>query len=118
MNLTSLLKDYWPLLALAAWFYFKWKRSRQVIAMLPDLRSRGATFVDVRSAAEFAGGNAPESINIPLQELSSRLSEIPKTAPVIVACASGTRSAMAKRILKGEGYADVHNIGTWTNFLK
>ena len=85
--------------------------------MLPDLKKEGALLVDVRSAAEFAGASAPGTVNIPLQELGSRLSEIPKSSPVVVGCASGSRSGMAKLLLKKNGYPDVYNIGTWRKFL-
>lgn len=74
--------------------------------------------IDVRSAAEFANGNAPGTINIPLQQLGSRLNEIPKNSPVVLCCASGTRSGMAKLLLKKNGYQQVLNIGVWANFLK
>jgi len=117
MDFQDIFKQYWPFLALALWFGYKWWNSRRVIALLPELRKRGALMVDVRSAAEFASGNAPGTINIPLQELGSRLGEIPKTAPVVVGCASGTRSGMARMLLKKNGYQDVHNIGSWSKFL-
>lgn len=112
------LRQYWPMLALVLWFGYKWWNSRKVVAMLPELRKSGAMFVDVRSAAEFASANAPGTINIPLQELSSRLAEIPKSAPVVVGCASGSRSGMAKMMLKKNGYQNVYNIGSWNKFLK
>ena len=84
MNVAGFLEQYWPLLALALWFGYKWWSARQVVAMLPALRQQGATLVDVRSSAEFAGGNAPGTVNIPLPELGSRLSEVPRHAPVVV----------------------------------
>lgn len=85
--------------------------------MLPQLKRDGAMLVDVRSASEFASGNAPGTVNIPLTELSRRLSEIPKSSPVVFCCASGTRSGMARLLLKKNGYKKVHNIGTWDKFL-
>ena len=100
-------------MALALWFGYKWWNSKKVVAMLPELKKQGALLVDVRSAAEFASGNATGTINIPLQELGSRLGEIPKSAPVVLCCASGTRSGMAKRVLKKNGYQNVYNVGTW-----
>lgn len=117
MNILDSLKQYWPFLALALWFTYKWWNSRRIIAMLPDLKKNGALYVDVRSAGEFAAGNAPGTINIPLAELGARLNEIPKTSPVVLCCASGTRSGMARRLLRKNGYSQVHNIGTWTKFL-
>jgi rhodanese-related sulfurtransferase len=117
MNLPYFLENYWPFLALGLWFAYKWWNSRRVIAMLPELRRKGAVFVDVRSAGEFATGNAPGTINIPLQELASRLSEVPKSSPIVLCCASGSRSGMAKLLLKAKGYPKVHNIGTWSKLL-
>ena len=110
-------QQYWPLLALATWFGYKWWRSRRVRALLPQLKAQGATLLDVRSLAEFAGGSAPGTVNIPLDELGRRLAEVPRDRPVVVGCASGTRSGMARMLLRKHGYAPVYNIGGWRNFL-
>lgn len=107
----------WPLLALAAWFGYKWWNSKRVVAMLPALKAKGALLVDVRSAGEFATANAPGTVNIPLGDLGKRLAEIPKNAPVVLCCASGTRSGMAKLVLKKNGYPDVYNAGAWTKLV-
>ena len=117
MDFLDLFKQYWPFMALALWFGYKWWNSKRVLAMLPELRKSGATLVDVRSAGEFASGNAPGTINIPLQELGSRLGEIPKPSPVVLCCASVSRSCMAKMMLKTKGYKNVYNIGAWSKFL-
>ena len=117
MNIAGFFESYWPLMALALWFGYKWWNSKRVVALLPELKKNGATFVDVRSAAEFANANAPGTINIPLPELGSRLGEIPKSAPVVLCCASGTRSGMAKMMLRKKGYQNVYNIGAWSKFL-
>ena len=109
--------DYWPLLAMAAWFGYKWWNARRVSAMLPSLKEQGAVLVDVRTMAEFASDSAPGTLNIPLQELGARLSEIPRGKPVVVGCASGSRSAMARLMLRRSGYTPVYNIGNWRNFL-
>lgn len=111
-------KNYWPMVALALWFGYKWWNARRVVAQLPALKQQGATLLDVRSVAEFGHASAPGTVNIPLQELGSRLNEIPRNAPVVVGCASGTRSGMAKLLLKKNGFGPVHNIGAWSNFLK
>jgi phage shock protein E len=117
MSLPEFIEKYWLFLALGLWFAYKWWNSKRVIAMLPELKKSGAIFVDVRSAGEFANGHAPGTINIPLQELGSRLGEIPKSSPVVLCCASGTRSGIAKLLLMKNGYRNVHNIGTWNKFL-
>jgi phage shock protein E len=117
MDVQNFVSQYWPMLALVLWFGYKWWNSKRVVAMLPALKAQGALLLDVRSAGEFASANAPGTVNIPLNELGSRLAEVPKNAPVVVCCASGSRSGMARMMLKKNGYADVHNVGSWTKLL-
>ena len=77
------------------------------------------TIIDVRTTAEFMGGNVAGSINIPLQEISKRLDEIKEMqTPLILCCASGNRSGQAAAYLKGEGIA-CENGGSWmdVNYL-
>ena len=71
----------------------------------------GARIVDVRSPGEFQSGAYPGAVNIPVQELEARLSEVPRDRPVVLYCASGARSAAAERILRARGYTDVVNGG-------
>jgi rhodanese-related sulfurtransferase len=80
---------------------------------LPALLKEGAQVVDVRSLAEFAGGHATGSVNIPLSEITERARELDPNRPVIVCCASGTRSALAARRLRGQGFKRVLNAGSW-----
>lgn len=113
----NFLKQNWPILALVFWFGYKWWSAKQVVSMLPALRQIGAIFVDVRSEAEFSTVNAPGTINIPLQELKSRAGELPKDRDIVVCCASGSRSGIAKLILKSQRFENVHNVGTWKNLV-
>ena len=87
----------------------------------PDLRlltEAGARVVDVRSAQEFNAGHVPGSVNIPLDELMSRLPEVTFWArPVITVCRSGMRSAAASEIL-GKAGVQAHNAGSWEEFLE
>lgn len=72
----------------------------------------GARLVDVRSAAEHATGHIAGSVNVPLDQLASRLGELgDPTRPVVVYCASGVRSASAASLLKRAGFAAVHDLG-------
>ena len=117
-SMMDFLKNYWPFFALGAWFLYKNLKSRQVVAMMPRLKEQGAVLVDVRSPAEFSQGSAPGTVNIPLQDLGARMAELPKNAPIVVGCASGSRSGMARMTLRRNGFARVYNIGAWTNFLR
>ena len=74
------------------------------------VREAEAVLVDVRTPAEFAGGHADGAVNVPLQELSQRLHEIPSHCPVVVYCRSGGRSASAAALLTRAG-RDVHDAG-------
>lgn len=78
-----------------------------------ELMDKDATIVDVRRRDEFAGGHIKGSINIPLQELASKMNTIDKNKPVITCCLSGVRSAAAKSSLKSNGFEVVHNGGGW-----
>lgn len=78
------------------------------------LNEPGATVLDVRSADEYERGNVPGSINIPVDELSSRLDTLKKlNGSIVVVCLSGTRSASAINILREQGFTNVHNGGSW-----
>jgi phage shock protein E len=71
------------------------------------------TIIDVRTPAEFMGGNVQGSINIPLQEVSARLEEIKAMPqPIILCCASGMRSEQATMFLRQHG-VDCSNGGGW-----
>lgn len=95
--------------------YVAWRilSSWLVRRRLPALLAEGAQLVDVRSAGEFAGGHAPGSVNIPLQEIDRRAGELDPGRWVIVCCASGTRSAAARRRLRRRGFGRVLNAGSW-----
>jgi len=110
-------QSYLPIGAVAAWFGWRFLKFRSVKARLPELLSRGAVIVDVRSPAEYAAGARPGSLNIPLGELAGRAKALDASKPVIVCCASGTRSGMAAGILKSKGFKEVVNAGPWANTL-
>ncbi len=82
---------------------------------LNELIRQGAKIVDVRTPAEYKQGNVKGSINLPLQTLSSNLNKLKKDDVIITCCASGMRNGAAKRLLKGQGFTNVHNGGTWMN---
>ncbi len=72
----------------------------------------GPLVIDVRTGEEFAYGAYPGAINIPLDELEDRVTEIEnKNRQIILYCASGARSAYALQILKAYGYINSENGG-------
>jgi rhodanese-related sulfurtransferase len=66
--------------------------------------------VDVRTVEEYQQGRIPGALNIPLDELGDRLSEIPKDVPVVVVCAHGVRSIYGSQIIRFAGFSEVYNL--------
>jgi len=74
--------------------------------------------IDVRTPEEFASGHIAGAVNIPVDALSGRLSEVPTDQPVVIYCRSGNRSATAAQILHRAGYPTVYDLGgiiAWSN---
>ncbi len=75
----------------------------------------GARLLDVRSPEEFSRGHLPGAVNIPVQEIVHRLSEVgPTGADVVLYCRSGQRSGRAAQLLRERGFTRVHNLGPMT----
>jgi len=74
--------------------------------------NNGTVFVDVREPYEIdeVAYDIPGHLQIPLGEIQSRMSEIPKDGKVIVGCRSGARSMNACQFLAMQGYGDVKNL--------
>ena len=67
------------------------------------------TILDVRLPEELALGMIDGGVHIPLQQVRSKINEIPKDRPVLVYCQTGQRSYFASRILSQLGF-DVYNL--------
>ena len=74
---------------------------------------RKITLIDVRTPLEFSSGNVKGSINIPMNEVVQRLSEIKELEPILVFCRSGARSQKVVDYLKNNGVVEVENGGGW-----
>lgn len=78
-------------------------------------RDENALLLDVRSQQEYnivhipaLGGN--RVVNIPLDELFSRLDELPKERDIVVICATGRRSERARDLLLEAGFPRVTSV--------
>jgi CRP-like cAMP-binding protein len=65
---------------------------------------RGARLVDVRSAAEFQQGALKGSVNIPIDELRTRLSQFDQVCPYVLYCRNGVQSEVAAFLLRQRGF--------------
>ena len=68
-----------------------------------ELRSAGYQLIDVRTPSEYSRGTIPGAINIPVDEIRERVSEI-KNAPILVNCQVGQRGHTATMLLKELGF--------------
>ena len=66
--------------------------------------------VDVRTPGEFAEGHIPGAINIPVDQVGARVSELEayRDGPVTLVCKSGGRSAKAAEELAALGFTTVN----------
>ena len=69
-----------------------------------ELYQQGVFLLDVRTQEEWDEFHAPNTTLIPLDQLGSRLSELPQDEPIVVVCRSGTRSQAGRDILLANGY--------------
>lgn len=72
-----------------------------------EIGQNGAVILDVRSYGEIAASpiaNEAVITHIPLNELRSRLEELPRDLPIQVSCAVGARANNAVRILAHHGF--------------
>jgi NADPH-dependent 2,4-dienoyl-CoA reductase/sulfur reductase-like enzyme/rhodanese-related sulfurtransferase len=72
--------------------------------------SSNSFLLDVRTAAEFSEGSIHPAVNIPLDELRSRLDEVPGDKTIYVFCQQGMRGYLAQRILVQNGFKNVANL--------
>ena len=85
---------------------------------IAKLRETGAPVIDVRTKTEFWLGHAEDTINIPLNELNSRINELKEMQkPLLLCCRSGMRSGTAAAMLSDQGI-ECYNIGSWKTLKK
>ena len=72
-----------------------------------DLYQSGVFLLDVRTQGEWDEIHVPNATLIPLDELESRLNELPKDQEIVVMCRSGNRSQTGRDILRSAGFKSV-----------
>jgi rhodanese-related sulfurtransferase len=63
-------------------------------------QKKDLVILDVRNPNEHVAAHYPNSLNIPVNDLEARLSDVPTGRPVLVHCGIGKRAARGYGILK------------------
>ena len=125
------LRDNWWLVAIAmvSGLGVVWPSIARMMSGVPQvgvaeavnlINRRDAVVLDVRTQGEFGAGHLTGARHVPLGDLKARMSELERfrERPVLVHCASGSRSQVAAKVLKDAGFKEVFNLqggmGAWT----
>ena len=84
------------------------------------MQDDNSILLDVRTIEEYNDGHLEGSINIPYNEIETRIKEISsinKDTKIIVYCKSGNRSSKAFDILKKLGYLNIYDLGSINSCL-
>ena len=77
--------------------------------LLERVRNRGVVVIDVRPTEEYQAGHIPGSISIPLRELETRLSDLPRDQEIVAYCRGPycVLAVQAVETLRAKGYRAV-----------
>ncbi len=121
-QLTQFVANHWPLVltfvGLAAaliWNVFFDPVNKNAVTPLqstPLINHENAVVLDVRSMDEYRKGHIVNALNYPLNGLAKQIPQLQKykDRPIVVVCRSGSRSAMAAKMLMKAGFERVHNL--------
>ncbi|TWU05285.1 Coenzyme A disulfide reductase [Symmachiella macrocystis] len=87
-----------------------------VVTLLEQSPAERPLLLDVRTAEEYAAGHFPDAVNIPIDELRSRLEELPTDRRIATYCQVGQRGYLATRVLMQAGYDVVNVSGGYKTF--
>jgi len=104
-------------------FAFLSRQAPTAVAMPPEvsvqqareLVNEGAFLLDVRTPLEWDEAHVSGATLIPLDQLETRLSELPRDRKIVVMCRSGNRSATARDLLKQAGFEQVTSMAGGIN---
>jgi len=80
-----------------------------------ETRRDGPRVIDVRGRPEWNDGHLPGATHIYLGDLPGRLGEFDKSEPLVVHCASGSRSSIAASLMRARGFTNVVNFAGGTD---
>jgi rhodanese-related sulfurtransferase len=75
--------------------------------------------LDVRSPEEFKEGHVPGAVNVPYDQIASRLADVPKDKDVVLYCRTGRRAGIAAEVLQANGYTRLSHLeGDMTEWVE
>lgn len=111
---------HWVLLAIAAFTFIivdtiRTLGNKSIISPLEatlKINRDDAVVIDIREQGEYAQGHIPNARHIPVGELERRMPELEKLkpAPIILCCATGSRSRGATTKLQKAGFDQIFNL--------
>jgi len=93
-----------------------WNQIKDMEAVLAASADERPFLVDVRTPQEFSTGHILGAVNIPVDELRTRLGELPRDRTITVYCQVGQRGYLATRILLQEGSSAVDIAGGYKTY--
>ena len=86
-------------------------RGRKILTVKELMQNRASfTVIDVRSNKDFEKGHIEGAINIPLGDLSEKISQFPKDQSIVVHCNKGVTGNAAQNLLINLGFNTVYNL--------
>jgi rhodanese-related sulfurtransferase len=79
-------------------------RGDAAVAQWEDIDNADPFILDVRDVKEFEKGHVEQAVNVPLDELRTRLDEMPKDREIWAYCLVGQRSYFATRLMSQHGF--------------
>jgi len=87
-----------------------------VQTLLSESASERPFLLDVRTQEEFARGHIVGAVHIPVDELRSRLAEVPREQRIAAYCQVGQRGYLATRVLLQAGFRAVNVSGGYKTY--
>jgi len=109
-----IISNWWVIILVIVSLILVKNFSKKSKVDIKKLVEDGAVIVDVRTEAEYKSGHIEKSINVPLGDLTYRISEFNKEDNIITVCAAGIRAESAKKYFISKGY-NATNGGKWSN---
>ncbi len=106
----------WVIIAAIVVLFLLLKRARLIsVAEARQCLQQGAKVIDVRTEQEYRDNHIPGAVNLPLDSITETIAEhVPdKDKPVLLHCAGGVRSGMARSRLRKLGYKKAYNLGSY-----